>query len=109
VDPLLRLTEVKLQGDKFQRAQAVAAAWNDGRVLVPTSAPWLANFLAEMSAFTGVRDAHDDQVDALAHAWNSLQAGTVRVAHLDRGPFALRRSRGPTDSWGRPLSVAAAA
>jgi predicted phage terminase large subunit-like protein len=108
VDPLLRLTEVKLHGDKFQRAQAVAAAWNDGRVLVPTSAPWLASLLAEVGSFTGVRDAHDDQVDALAHAWNSLQAGTVRVAHLNRGPFAVRRSLAPTDGWGRSISVVAA-
>ena len=107
VDPLLRITEVKVRGDKFQRAQAVAATWNDGRLLVPTSAPWLSAFVDELGAFTGVRDRRDDQVDALAHAWNALHAGTVRAAHLDRGPFAQRAYRGPTDSWGRPIQVAA--
>lgn len=107
VDPLLRLTEVKVTGDKFQRAQAVAAAWNDGRVLVPTGAPWLAPFLDEVAAFTGVRDRRDDQVDALAHAWNALHAGTVRATHLDRGPFAARRAGAVTDFWGRPLSMLA--
>lgn len=107
VDPLLRITEVKIRGDKFQRAQAAAASWNDGRLLVPTAAPWLSAFLDEVAAFTGVRDRHDDQVDALAHAWNALHAGTVRPVHLERGPFARRAHHGPTDDFGRPLNVAA--
>ena len=107
VDPFLRITEVKLTGDKFQRAQAVAAAWNDGRVLVPTSAPWVEAFLDEVQAFTGVKDRHDDQVDALAHAWNALSGGTARAVQVERGPFAMPQ-RGPTDSWGRPLSITGA-
>lgn len=52
--------------DKYQRALPVAEAWNLGRVLVPHKAPWLADFLDEITTFTGVKDAHDDQVDALA-------------------------------------------
>ena len=103
VDPLLRLQEVSVRGDKFQRAQAVAAAWNDGRVLVPTSAPWVDAFLDEVQSFTGVRDRRDDQVDSLSHAWNALVAGSVRATHIERGPFA-RRPSGPTDEWGRPLA-----
>lgn len=67
-----RILEVHPMGDKFQRAQPVAAAWNDGRIRVPTSAPWVAPFLAEVCKFTGVADAQDDQVDALSHAFNSL-------------------------------------
>ena len=35
VDPHIRVHESPTKGDKFQRAQGVAAAWNDGRVLVP--------------------------------------------------------------------------
>lgn len=70
VDPLLRITEVQPATDKFIRAQPVSAAWNAGRVRVPMTAPWLPSFLDEVQSFTGVRDAHDDQVDALAHAWN---------------------------------------
>jgi predicted phage terminase large subunit-like protein len=59
-------------GDKFTRAQGAAAAWNQGRLLVPSdSPPWLGAFLDEVLNFTGVHDAHDDQVDALAHGWNS--------------------------------------
>jgi predicted phage terminase large subunit-like protein len=62
---------VPAQGDKFARSQAVAAAWNEGRVRVPEVAgPWRREFLEEVYAFTGIADRHDDQVDALAHAWN---------------------------------------
>ena len=58
--------------DKFARAQPVAAAWNAGDVLLPKSAkdaPWLDAFISELTAFTGVGDRHDDQVDALAGAF----------------------------------------
>jgi predicted phage terminase large subunit-like protein len=51
----------------------VAGAWNEGRVLVPDDTPsWLDPFLDELANFTGTSgDQHDDQVDALSHAWNS--------------------------------------
>lgn len=55
--------------DKYQRALPVSEAWNLGRVLVPRKAKWLAEFLDEITTFTGVKDAHDDQVDALAAAF----------------------------------------
>jgi predicted phage terminase large subunit-like protein len=65
------------RADKFVRAQPVAAAWNAGKILLPnTSPPWLEAFLAEVCGFTGVRDAHDDQVDALAGAFDGLAGGT---------------------------------
>lgn len=70
--------------DKFIRAGEVAAAWNAGNVLVPGKpsdvsedvewfAPeWVNEFLDEVLAFTGIKDAHDDQVDALAALWDVL-------------------------------------
>lgn len=76
LDKRLHIIEAPALGDKFTRALPVAAAWNDpegGRVRVPQSADWLSDFLAEMEKFTGVKDKHDDQVDALAHAYNSAQ------------------------------------
>lgn len=60
--------------DKYQRALPVSAAWNSGLVMVPSLAEddprreWLDAFLDEIQNFTGVADAHDDQVDALAAA-----------------------------------------
>lgn len=80
------------KGDKFVRAQPVAAAWVAGKLLVPAGlddrdldpdeaerkrpgqdAPeWVEPFLSEIASFTGVKDKHDDQVDALAAAFDEL-------------------------------------
>lgn len=80
LDPKLEVGEAPVMGDKFTRAQPGAHAWNKGRLLVPKDAPWLADFLDEVRLFTGVVDAHDDQVDALCHGWNALAGGTILVA-----------------------------
>lgn len=85
VDPRVRVVEISGNiGDKFTRAQPCAAAWNDGRVLVPMKIePWLPEFMHEVQLFTGVKDAHDDQVDALSHAFNAVNrksTGIVRGA-----------------------------
>lgn len=76
------------RGDKFTRAQPVAAAWNAGRVLVPEDSdanPWLSAFVAELAGFTGVSDDHDDQVDALAAAFDvaAESAGPRLVTGMD--------------------------
>lgn len=68
----VRVVPVYPTADKLLRAQAVAAAYNAGRVLIPVDAPWAAALIAELRAFTGVGDDHDDQVDALAHLWHGL-------------------------------------
>ena len=47
--------------------------------LVPL--PWVVQVLAVLRAFTGVSDAEDDDVDALAHLWNGL-AGTAAGAGM---------------------------
>ena len=71
---------------KYVRATPCAAAWNDlpamgaapardGRIFVPRSAPWLQDFLAEVTTFDGLEKAHDDQVDALAAAFDVLERG----------------------------------
>jgi len=71
----LRLDARTVGTDKLVRAQRAAAAWNTGRIHVPTDAPWSQSFIAEVCAFTGASDAYDDQVDALAAAFDSLQSG----------------------------------
>ena len=75
INPSLVIREITTQTDKFTRALPVAAAWNDGRVRIPspdigTTPKWLVPFLQEVQTFTGVGDVHDDQVDALAHLYN---------------------------------------
>ncbi len=59
--------------DKFSRAIPVVAAWNTGKVKLPRTAPWLDAFVSEVCGFTGVKDRHDDQVDALAAAYDRVR------------------------------------
>lgn len=77
--------------DKFQRAQPVAEAWNDGRVLLPSRKAlgidedddraevpeWVDIFVDEVTNFTGVADPNDDQVDGLAAGFDALNQPTI--------------------------------
>ena len=86
IEPRLWIHEVAPMGDKFTRAQPVAAAWNDGRVRVPMHAPWLSDFLAEVASFTGVGDKHDDQIDALSQAYTyALTCGRPAKCYTSEG------------------------
>lgn len=62
--------------DKLMRAQAVAAAWNAGRVRLPRGAPWVVGFVARIQAFTGMPGKEDDDADALSGLWNGLWRST---------------------------------
>ena len=91
------LVQMPPKGDKFVRAQPAAAAWNSGDILVPAGennrdvdpdevlpngkrralrdAPaWVNDFVAEVAHFTGVNDKQDDQIDALAAAFDEPPA-----------------------------------
>ena len=84
IDPKLRVLDLDTAGrDKYLRAQAVAAAWNAGRVLVPIDAPWAEVMIDEFQRFTGTNDTHDDQVDAGAHAWNTLYRAKPKITQDD--------------------------
>ncbi len=68
--------------DKFVRAQPVAAAWNQGRIRVPepnAAHPWVGDFVKEVRRFTGADGETDDQVDALAAAFDAHGEGDVRA------------------------------
>jgi len=66
------------KGDKYTRAMPIAAAWNRGAVRIARR-PWADDFINELRSFTGVRDPHDDQVDALAAAYDALASERPRV------------------------------
>jgi predicted phage terminase large subunit-like protein len=79
--------EVTPRGDKKQRAETFASAWNDGRVLLPKSDPrspltdvpmWVPPYIDELQRFTGKEGGVDDQVDASANAFNQIQEFTGR-------------------------------
>lgn len=65
-------------GDKLVSATDAAAAWNDGRILVPDPEhfpeceKWLHAFLGIVANFTGSGKEHDDDVDALGNAHAAL-------------------------------------
>lgn len=63
------LKPVKPKGDKFMRLAAVSGILESGIVHVPYDAPWLHDFILEVTRFPSVRN--DDQVDALSQglAW----------------------------------------
>lgn len=77
----LRVRATPAKSDKFNRALPASADWNAGRIAVPEGAPWVSEFLAEVCGFTGVADAHDDQVDALAaaHHYLARYSGDVSI------------------------------
>jgi predicted phage terminase large subunit-like protein len=64
--------------DKLMRSEKTAECWNASRIHVPEDAaanPWVDLFLEEVANFTGVKDVHDDQVDALVAAVDAALAG----------------------------------
>lgn len=103
-------------GDKFIRAQGVSAQWNEGNVRLPrrraelpdvdsleeadaiddegVSPAWVEPFANEVCDFSGVSDDHDDQVDALAAAFDALSdAGPVHTPKRTGG-YRLPAERG---------------
>lgn len=77
--------DIPARDDKFVRAQAAAAAWNSGRILIPGDhKPWLDAFLSEVLGFTGVSDSHDDQVDALAAAFHPLASKQTKRGNMSQ-------------------------
>ena len=57
--------------DKVTRAGVAGALYRGGKVYHRARAPWLVDFEAELLAFPA--GEHDDQVDTIANAANSLQ------------------------------------
>lgn len=65
--------------EKMMRFRAQTTLFASGRVSVPTEAPWLADYLDEITNFPGSR--HDDQVDSTSMALEYLrgEADALRV------------------------------
>ncbi len=74
-DSRLPITSVKAEDDKVTRAHSVTGVLEAGRVQLPARAPWLADFLAEVTAFpTG---QHDDIPDVLVHGLRYFHASLL--------------------------------
>jgi predicted phage terminase large subunit-like protein len=57
--------------DKILRLYAEAAEFESGRVLLPRSAPWLDEYVRELTSFPGSK--YDDQVDSTTQALDHLK------------------------------------
>lgn len=75
---------LKPDKNKVARAETAVALVDAGRVFLPQSAPWLADFLDEVVSFPVA--AHDDQVDVLAYACAELARRTVSPRHFKVEP-----------------------
>jgi predicted phage terminase large subunit-like protein len=58
--------------DKVMRLYAQTAVFENGDVLLPQNAPWLREYINELTAFPGVK--HDDQVDSTTQALHHMRS-----------------------------------
>jgi predicted phage terminase large subunit-like protein len=70
-DGLSHVARFSPDGDKIMRLHAQSAVIENGFVFLPEEAPWLADYLSELTTFPAGR--HDDQVDSTAQflAWTT--------------------------------------
>lgn len=61
--------------DKILRLDAQTALFEGGRVLLPVSAPWLEDYVRELTAFPGSK--YDDQVDSTTQALDHLKKNNI--------------------------------
>ncbi len=74
----LPIRELKADRDKRARAMPLQARMEQGAVYFAQHAEWLGDLLDELLRFTGDKDRHDDQVDALAYAAALLPQETAK-------------------------------
>ena len=77
-----RMSNVKRyqpDGDKIMRLHAQSAVIENGFLWLPAEAPWLADYVAELTAFPAAR--HDDQVDSTSQAlaWARHRPATTGI------------------------------
>jgi predicted phage terminase large subunit-like protein len=77
--------------DKIMRLHTQTPAFENGHVLLPKEAPWLSDYINELTGFPGSRYA--DQVDSTTQALDYLQSA-YRNNWISRVDWdAVRRSR----------------
>jgi predicted phage terminase large subunit-like protein len=99
----LPVRAIKVDSDKVTRAHAVTALVEAGRVFLPTEAPWLTEFIEEISAFPAA--PHDDQVDAFTQALNYCRESSSGIIEYFRQKTeaALRCEPDPWADAGREV------
>lgn len=77
----LPIVPIKVDSDKITRLVSCTGNIEAGRVYLPGNAPWLTDFLGELSAFPAA--PHDDRVDALTQALRYLADQGARGGIFD--------------------------
>jgi predicted phage terminase large subunit-like protein len=65
-ETLSRVKGIKCEGDKLMRMLAQTPEIENGNVLLPKQAPWLSDYVQELTTFPKAK--YDDQVDSTAQA-----------------------------------------
>ena len=108
-DGLHAVTRYRPQSDKIMRLHAQTAMIENGFVHLPEQAPWLAPYLAELTAFPNGK--HDDQVELDRPNARLVQEGRPRAGHPRLLPDARANARarggrlalpGLIGSWSSP-------
>ncbi len=81
-DTRIPVLPVKVDSDKVARAYAVTPLIESDRVHLPERAPWLHDYIEEMSVFPN--GEHDDQVDSSTQALNALSHNAPKPFFIGR-------------------------
>jgi predicted phage terminase large subunit-like protein len=83
--------------DKTTRFSAQSIKFEAGRVFLPIRAPWLDEYIGEITGFPGAK--YDDQVDSTSQALERLSPMAQSAVPLVGGFRYIDSSRYPRDSW----------
>jgi predicted phage terminase large subunit-like protein len=95
---LAHVTRISPEGDKIMRVHAETATIENGFVHLPREAPWLAEYLRELTLFPAGR--HDDQVDSTAQALAWMKR-RPRAPGMMEHWRAMAAEEGGGRGWGR--------
>jgi predicted phage terminase large subunit-like protein len=96
------VSAVKPEGDKIMRFNAQTATIENGFVYVPQQAPWLAEYIHEITTFP--RAKYDDQADSTSQA-----LGWINQSPPEPGIITYYRLENAVSSYRQGMSLAAAA
>lgn len=85
--------------DKVMRLHDQTTAFENGRVLFPKDAPWLADYLKELAAFPGGK--HDDQVDRLTRSLADFAKLVEQFDKMNVSFVSVTQQFNTTSSMGR--------
>lgn len=93
-ETLSRVKGIKCEGDKLMRMLAQTPEIENGNVLLPMQAPWLPDYIQELTTFP--KGKYDDQVDSTAQAIKWITGEGREPAIIQFYKMELAKQRGWT-------------